>query len=230
MSIMVLPELKQMHILVYPFYNNAAELYEKEGRKKFELWLNQIVDAGKRTDTAFVIIRQGKRNGDLFEERLKEYLEKHLKNKYIQSFVSTPISSRAITNFLRKRFVIGNDVLVRSYGQHAEQCVRAQGRSIIEKISALMPNTNFKLKEHFGLSIKHNEFILASRLAPYPELKPEHRQKGKRIAYLLKKGILNPVQVAHIIKKGRTFSERVSLMRKAEQGKPIVQKFRRIKK
>ncbi|MDD3160145.1 MAG: hypothetical protein PHQ98_04210 [Candidatus ainarchaeum sp.] len=149
-----LPTLKQIDLLVFPFWSEY-EFTHKHGMEKLIKWKNEIIKAGKRKDTFFVIYLDGKMIKKNEMSRLqKEFfdiLEKNLPKQYsflAQAELNSETDKRKnagrIANQIAKAFSFSGTVLFRAYGVHARQCVSEYGGEMQRQIS-------FFLKKKFGI-------------------------------------------------------------------------------
>ncbi len=172
--------IKQIDVIVFPFYLNGYELATPVGERKFRQWMINLNSALKSRDTAFVIIhhdeQQIKNMRPAVREKFIEFqkIVKRLREKHLAVAVDKNKSYLAGAAAFKDFSTYGfeKSVLIRYYGQHVgtragetahlKLCVEDTGASISKNIGEKLKlgGVNSVCKQSSGLSIKNYSFYL----------------------------------------------------------------------
>ncbi|HPM86275.1 MAG: hypothetical protein PHY04_03165 [Candidatus ainarchaeum sp.] len=218
---MVNPVLRQIQIIVFPSFGGNLELHTKEGSRKFNQWIKQIELAGKRKDTAFLIIPDAIKERNVYSKRIKEALKKNLPTAHY--FLSPEFAysqkkrveevSFIINSFLKKRFTLPSSIKIIRYGQHAPSaCVEEYGGELSKSLSKNLSLKRITVlqKSANGLSIKYpSDYLLSIANKRMGEEMDSLQAKNMSWAAsrLFSKKRVSPVRIAHALRRGNSFEE-----------------------
>lgn len=212
---MVKPILKQIDILVFPSYGGNLELRTKEGARKFKQWVKQIELAGKRKDTALLIIPESLNERTVFKKGIDLALKEHLPNIHYMldresvwdhSLMKQDIMG--IKHFLQNNFSLSAPVQIKAYGQHVpDACVGEYGGKLGKVLGEFLKSKGILVNERIanGLSVKYPGYygvkLVEKRLGR--ELSPiEVIEMRKLIDSIYAKRKFAPASVAHALSRG----------------------------
>lgn len=214
------PVLKQIDILVFPSFGGNLDLKTSSGAKKFEQWIKQVELAGKRKDTAFIIVPDLMSKNSSFSKNMEYALKRNLPGSHFYfnsdaifnpKMMEENISS--IKKLIGKRFNVGEKVLIKRFGQHApDACIETYGRDISSKLSDVLKKEGALVSEKAanGLSVKFGDlFLLKSaqkRMGANTSFEAEKEVK-EAIRELLAKRKFNSVGVAHAIRRSASMDQ-----------------------
>ncbi|MFA6269097.1 MAG: hypothetical protein WCW13_02345 [archaeon] len=220
--------ISQVHVLVYPFWADAMELYLPTGRRKYEQWVKQVEAAGKRKDTLFVIIHDSPPTGasKALETEFRKILTKNISGRFfevlkanVRSFL---VAKNPLGNFLKRvssTCKFAPKIEVKYYGQHLDSCNREMGLMAVDKLQAGLNGAKISAQEIRGLSLKEDITGLARLVARKSgnttkagASAAEIQSYRVALANYRAKG-MNPVQLAHIVKSAKGFQEVVDRVR-----------------
>lgn len=214
------PVLKQIHILVFPSYGSNFELRTKDGNIKFNQWLKQIELAGKRKDTAFIVVPDNMNSSSAYTRRINAALKKNLKDSYSvfsSNWLNNPKSSveaaRIISKF-SKNFSLGKTVEVKHYGQFVPDAgVDAVGGTISSKVSDALKSKGSLAAEKSlsGMSVKFPDLYFANmarkRFGSNVDYNAEKEIRTAINSMRERRRIIPPVKLAHAIKRSTSMGQ-----------------------
>jgi len=143
-------QLKEIHVLVYPFWEEPLE-------QKLKKWLDFVDSIAKSEDKALILVLNPPElafgRTELFkkEQEFAFNLKQKLENKVL-IVMPYQIESKLLEFLFRKP--LAEKVLLRVYGQHANVCVEEKGLRIFNFLKEKFPKTEFQLMMHRADSIK----------------------------------------------------------------------------
>ncbi|MCX6803801.1 MAG: hypothetical protein NTY48_04505 [Candidatus Diapherotrites archaeon] len=162
--------IKQIDILVYPFYAHGIELETPVGEKKCRQWIKQMGFAAKNQDTAFVVIHMSPPK----LTNMQTSVTKQLFQDFFEAFkalnkiglVYNTYSGQDLQNawgifhkFYKKGFA--PNLIIRAYGIHSRACVKVGVRTGAYLQRLLLPyDIKCHVGEQRGLCVKEREFDL----------------------------------------------------------------------
>ncbi|MEI7961604.1 MAG: hypothetical protein WCI04_04680 [archaeon] len=157
--------IKQIDIIVYPFFLSGFELEEAAGERKFRQWLYDMRRAVTTKDKAFIVINMTSIKVSEMKNKVERMYDTFLGvfNKLqkeglaIKSASGQPLhlAVEAVRTFAPKGF--DPKIKISYYGQHAGACVQVIGGATaahIKKELLMYYNINASTKEQSAKSIK----------------------------------------------------------------------------
>ncbi len=158
-------KIKNIDIIVYPFFGLGFELKTPNGQRKCNQWIRNMEQGLKTRDTVFVVLHMVEHNMEEYEREAVPFI-----NKFERAFQELKMQGIGYSdwagNSLQQgleierwlsRKSLAKNVKIRYYGQHAGACVRAIGGPLAQILSIRLKakqNILATYKEISALSVK----------------------------------------------------------------------------
>jgi hypothetical protein len=158
-------EIKQVDILVYPFYSGGEAFSEESGERKFKQWIKNM-ETAERHGRAFVVIHFGPPKQRKMTPKVRKFYVRFItecrrlqkKGLLVRKMYPTIQTSFAL-DVVRKLSKTGfsKEIDLRYYGAHAGACVPYIGGTLATNMLAPLKTGGITVKanrECTGLSLK----------------------------------------------------------------------------